>query len=349
VLSKVWLITLVAVNALSSGDRIRYFMVTYLGCFLIYPARGAFLNYYVVHQTVFGRAVWNYIYSNPNDLAALALLPLSLAAALLVTERRVWVRAVAWGGVVVLPLLILMTQSRGGILALSVVGVFALGGKLRRLRPLVLTAAAAVLIVTVTPASVWERMTGLSKAMDTHSLRDADPEGSAEARYDIWHVATRIIADHPWAGTGVGTYREVHAEYAPTVDLGSRAALGSRDTHSTYLNVLAETGYPGLLLFLTVVLSTLYRAERTRKRCQRTMLASSQQLLYLELGLVGFCVAGFFGSFARLAFLYLDLALVWAVTEVTERALPTLSGGAVRARTTLPGGWRRTAPHVRSL
>lgn len=332
VVSKVWLITLVAANALSSGNRIRYFMITYLGCFFVYPVRGALHNYYVVHHTVFGRAVWNYIYSNPNDLAALALLPLSFAAALLVTERRGWVRIGAWGGIAVLPVLILLTQSRGGILALSVGAAIALWGHLRHVRPLFLTAAAAILMVTVTPASVWERMAGLSKAIDAQSLREADPEGSAEARYGIWQVAVRIIQDHPLVGIGVGTYRPVHADYAPATDQPSRGALGGRDTHSTYLNVLAETGYPGLVLFLAVVLSTAYRAERARKRCKQTLPASSQRLLYLELGLLGFCVAGLFGSFARLAFLYLDLALLWATAEASERDLRAVHGLAVPAR-----------------
>ena len=119
VLAKLCLIMLVAVNALRSPAQVRFFMIFFLACYALFPVRGTMVNYFVAHYTIFGRALWNYMYSNPNDLAALTLLPLSTAAALLATERTGWIRLGAIAGIAVLPVLILMTQSRGGFIEIG--------------------------------------------------------------------------------------------------------------------------------------------------------------------------------------------------------------------------------------
>src|SRR5206468_8596566 len=99
--------------------QLRFFCVFWLGCFALYPLRGAFFNYFLYQSKLFGRAIWNYIYSNPNDLAALAILQLAMVAALLSLERRGWAKWAGQVGVVLVPLLILMTQSRGAFIALA--------------------------------------------------------------------------------------------------------------------------------------------------------------------------------------------------------------------------------------
>ena len=92
-----------------------------------------------------------------------------------------------------------------------------------------------------------------------------------------------------------------------------------KDTHSTYLNVAAETGIPGLVLFSTIVLLVWVPAEITRRRAKGT--PRSAHLLALELGLLAYMLAGVFGSFAKLSFLYIQLATLWLVTDVTKREL----------------------------
>ena len=123
--------------------------------------------------------------------------------------------------------------------------------------------------------------------------------------------------------------------YAPRVGVPV-AALGFRDTHSTYLNVAAETGIPGLFLFLSTILAVAVPSERNRRLARGTPRAS--QLLALELGLLGFMLAGIFGSFAKLSFLYMQLAIMWSVTDITKRELA--AGGAQPMRSASPPGRR---------
>jgi len=309
VLAKLWVVAFVAVNALRTRKQIRLFMVLSVLWFAMYPARGAIFNYVFGGYALAGRAIWNYSYANPNDLAALTLVQLAIAGALVVSEPRGWVKRGAVAAIVVLPILVLMTQSRGAFLALVVTAPLALAGERRPVRALWIAVAVATVAVLVAPRGVWQRVRGLVWVTDTTALERVDPEGSAKSRFEIWRVASRIIQDHPVTGGGFGTYPLAHEAYSGelgTVGLATRM----EDTHSTYLNVLAETGYPGLVLFLLLLGMVLYEAETARRKARQTDQRGALQVLYLELGLVAFLIAGVFGSFGKLTYLYVHLALV---------------------------------------
>jgi O-antigen ligase len=152
------------------------------------------------------------------------------------------------------------------------------------------------------------------------SLQQVDPEGSAEQRYEIWKVAMAIIRDHPLAGVGLGAYSNVHEQYARGGGF-SQIAAGKRDTHSTYLNVMAETGIVGFMLFMAIFGVAMVRADRVRRRIRERFPRYSQQLLFLNLGLLGYLLAGIFGSFSGLSFPYIYVALLVAMTSLAEGSL----------------------------
>ena len=329
-LLKLWAIVFVGVNALRDRPQIRLFIVFFLACFALYPLRGAFANYFLYRYTVFGRAIWNYAFENPNDLAAFALLQLAMLCALLALEQRWWIQRAAQVGLILLPLLILMTQSRGGFIGLAVFTLATVAGQWRHLRSLLDTArrirlvflsvALVAAVAYAAPEGVWKRVAGLKHLTNTEQLNEVDSEGSARQRWEIWRVASKIIREHPVLGIGVSAYPLAHAVYARGEEFDPIAA-GERDTHSTVLNLLAETGVPGLILFLCVVLSVVIGAERVRRQCKRHSPTLATPLFFLEAGLLAFFAVGTFGSFGYVAFLYIHLMLLWVTAHVTRREL----------------------------
>jgi len=329
VLVRVGLIALVLVNAVRTRAEQRLFMFFFLGAYALYPVRGTIFNY-IGGYTVFGRALWNYIFANPNDLAALTLLQLSMALALLQREPKGWPRLAAVAGLFVLPVVILLTQSRGAIIGLAVFALFVLFGqrKQRRLRTVGIFVAVAGVIFIFAPASVWDRLGGLRNATDTEQLDKVDQEGSAEQRFEIWKVARTVFADNPVIGVGVGAYASAHYEYARSGRF-KPTARGRKDAHSTYLTLLAETGVLGFVLSMSLFGVVVLRAERVRRRARRVaLLEAAQQILYLEVGLLAFFTAAIFASYAGLAFTYVHLALLWTVVTSTEDEVALLESGA---------------------
>jgi probable O-glycosylation ligase (exosortase A-associated) len=330
-LSKLAVITLVGANALRTRAQLRVFSAFALFAFLLYPGRGALLNYITGAFVIAGsRAVWNGVYSNPNDLAAIAILLLSIAAGLAVSERNRWPRMAAFATAAFLAFIIFITQSRGALIALGVfvVAVLWRAPKRQRVRAALATAAIGAVVIAFAPSSVWDRLSGLTN-VSSDDMSQVDAEGSATQRFEIWKVAGTIIAEHPVTGVGIEAYPYEHARVALRPEF-KFTARGNRDTHSTYLNVAAETGLIGFALFMSVIVVTVRRAERVRRRAASVDPGGAHQLLLLEFGMLAYLVAGLWGSYAKLNMLYLHLVLLWC----TAKALETESVGGARPPTT---------------
>jgi len=173
-------------------------------------------------------------------------------------------------------------------------------------------ALAFVLLVgaMVAPPQVWQRLGGLTKATSTRNLKEVDAEGSAAERFEIWQTAFRIIGDHPVAGTGGGTYSFMNGQYS--------SFLGRRDTHSTYLNILAEAGFIGFGFYFAPVFSLMVLYRKT-SRLPRLSTTTRATLRILMAGLVGFLIAAIWGTYTSFSFFFLYLAVMSAAAAVAAR------------------------------
>jgi hypothetical protein len=78
-------------------------------------------------------------------------------------------------------------------------------------------------------------------------------------RPDLWRVAWRESREHPWLGSGAGTYEQYWLRYRPS-------ALPVRDAHNLYLETLAELGPLGLVLLVVALALPLVAAVRARRQ-----------------------------------------------------------------------------------
>jgi O-antigen ligase len=332
-LTKLWVIAFAAVNTLRTKAQVRFFLVFFLVCFATHPARGAIFNYFYGY-TVFGRALWNNIYGNPNDLAGLTLFPLALGISLM-KDHNVWVRRGAIVSVIALSILILMTQSRGGFLALVLMVLLVLQTQRRKLRALVAIAALAGVVVAIAPTGVWERVSVLMSD-------GTEADTSSRQRWEIWQVAGEISANHPVLGVGLGAYSLAHQQQV-LLNPEYTLAGGARDAHGTYVSIRAEAGWPGVLLFLLMILIPLKQAIAARRRLAHSP-AESGAIAAVAVALVGFIAAGVFATYAYLAFLYLHMAVL---TVLCTAAQPQPARAATRARRPLRPGPTDMPPAVR--
>ena len=315
---KICLVTFAAVNLLRTPRRLRFFILFYLAVFGLFPVRGALFNYFVYGQTEAGRIFGSFIFSNPNDLAAYLLLTLSLVAGIFATEKLRWLRWAAIAGAATIPLIMVLSQSRGGFLGLVTFVLMVLGQRHQRTRKLGILAVVSALVLMLAPESAWERL-GTLRTPDAQLMEDRD-EGSARQRWGIWRVANTIAVENPVFGVGIGAYRQAHNEYSVREEFDP-FSRGMRDAHSTYLTLMAETGYPGFVFFGLLVLGTVIPAERTRRRAAKYFPQRAQQLYYMEAGLLAYGVAGIFGSYGLIVFTYLHLALIYAAAAMLRRDL----------------------------
>jgi O-antigen ligase len=111
------------------------------------------------------------------------------------------------------------------------------GGK-RWVAAIALLLAVGVVFVAISPGEVVERFADTADAADL----------TADGRVQIWQDTLKLIAAYPWTGSGLGTYERAFFQFKTI------APLKTVDyAHNDYLQILAELGFPGLLLAAGVI------------------------------------------------------------------------------------------------
>lgn len=227
-------------------------------------------------------------FEGPNSLGAAMALLLPLAAAWVVTSRT-WherlVASLAFGGA---SALLMLSGSRGALLALAVataaagmVAIVATGHKGVRLRKLggaLLAAIAVVVAVTAIPNDPIERL-----ARTDWLAVDVDPSTSRRALQLA--TAVDLATTHPWLGHGFGGYGAGYVAANPGI-------RPSTTPHNGILLLAAQGGVVGVAVLLAyyVAVSLALAGPLARRRdawgvalaaCAPLLLVSDQFFPYL--------------------------------------------------------------------
>lgn len=198
---------------------------------------------------------------DPNYLAAGLVPAIVLAAVMMLHYRNALARTALGMAVVVIVAGLAATESRGGVIAALGAGFAALV-ILRRHRQHVL----ATLAVVLTLAGLW--FAAFPGAWD----RVSNFDGGGTGRSDLWNVALRVSEDHPVKGIGLGNFETQARRYVRRPGQLTYVRLivdRPHVAHNTYLQILAETGIIGLLLWVSVALGFMGAAKRAGDLLER--------------------------------------------------------------------------------
>jgi hypothetical protein len=68
-------------------------------------------------------------------------------------------------------------------------------------------------------------------------------------RFELWKRSLKMVQDYPLTGVGMGNFYRTNEHYKNS----SMGRWDSENTHNYYLQLLAELGFPGLILFLFIL------------------------------------------------------------------------------------------------
>jgi probable O-glycosylation ligase (exosortase A-associated) len=241
---------------------------------------------------------------DPNDLSLVLMFPVSfLAAEMFSAQNNKFRRLFAAVGLVLAISGIIATQSRGGLLGIAAILSFFLYQKVKN--PVVVGAFAAVgMLVLMLFAGISDRASG--------GASEEGVDASAMGRIYAWQAAINMAIADPLTGVGINNFFVNYYFYSPHWD-GKNHAV-----HSTWFQVLGETGMVGLCIFLLVIASvyrSLNRINMLNKLQQNDEVSVNANAL--KAGLIGFMVAGTFLTQAFTWPLYIILALTIALERIT--------------------------------
>ncbi|MBP1765146.1 MAG: putative bicarbonate transporter, IctB family [Firmicutes bacterium] len=211
---------------------------------------------------------------NPNLLAGFLMVNMAIAAgvALHTPEAKFKLALIAF--IAMLGVCLVLTYSRG--VWLSILAVIILYGILysRKVFWLLLIVPLALVLAQ---DSLMDRILSIANPTDT----------SSTLRLALWESTVAMILDHPFLGIGWGAYLFVYPEYDFFLqDAGTKIF----HAHNMYLNIAAEIGVPGLMVFLALMVGHIRKALRVVQGSNRW---AAGIMLGTATALLGLAVSGF--------------------------------------------------------
>jgi O-antigen ligase len=223
------------------------------------------------------------------------------------------------------------TQARTGLLCLALLAVLALRNVKRRVLYIGIMAVLALIAIPLLPASYTQRMS---------TIQNHEADESAATRVAVWGWTLDYVKDHPFGG-GFEAYRSnhVHVELKGQSADGNNVSTETRDAydkarayHSSYFEMLGEQGWPGLVLWLWLMLSGLWQMERIRHRWKkRTGPGETWQAPLanaLQLSLIVYMAGSLFVGIAFQPFCYMLIGLqcgLWSYLKRIESEAPRMA------------------------
>lgn len=277
--AKILVMVFVTLALVNNRERMHWLVWTIVASLGFYGLKGGLFTILSGGGShVFGPAA-SFIADN-NDLAQAFCMTLPLMRYLQLQTSRKQIRAALWVLMLLTGVAILGTYSRGGLITLAVVSVALLLKSRRRVAILIVVAALGFTAYQFMPAKWTARMDTLHHAAETES---------AQTRMQSWEFAANVALHRPLTGGGFEIYKSplLWAEYAP--EGSTRRAI-----HSIYFRVLGEQGFPGIIIFLSLLLVSWRSCSRVRKRTRGNpeMKWAFDLASMLQVSLLAFMIAG---------------------------------------------------------
>jgi O-antigen ligase len=263
-------------------------------------------------------------YYDVNDLALLIVCTLPLVLYLWRKPAGLWSRVLLAAATVFLMITLGKTQSRGGFLGFLAVGAYLLL-RLRgvsKVQRVVTVALLATMLVAVASDKYFERIQTI-----LHPSKDYNWSGKSETgRMEIWQRGFGYMIDHPFLGVGAAAFPAAEGTLSPEALERRRYGQSFKWSapHNSFIQIGAELGVGGLVLFV-VLLASAFRTLARLRRAPVPEIAVVAQIFTASL--VAFVVTASFLSQAYSAYLYTLLGMIVGLARLVSLATARMPAG----------------------
>ena len=254
-----------------------------------------------------------------NFFAQIMIVLIPLAINRMMNERKRLLKLVAAFALTVCLLTIIFTFSRGAFLALGVTAFFLIVSFKPKKRYLAIAFVIAMVALPFLPDAYKQRINTMVDLIPGIG-RGVQTDVAFRGRASEAKVAIMMFADHPLLGVGIGNYPVHYQEYSRLVNMDPR--LMNRSAHNLYLQIAAETGIFGLLVFFFILYRLFIGLRQARKGFEAAERMESAHLTRaFTIAMLGYFVAAVFLHSAYPKFLWLLIGIALALPQAARNEL----------------------------
>jgi O-antigen ligase len=268
---------------------------------------------------------------DPNSYAQILLIVVPLALERLWNEQHLLLRLLALAALVLVINAIMLTYSRGAIVALTVMLVVVLPVMRVRLSWIIGASIIFATFLSLAPSNYTERMRTIVDAFGNADGDQAHVDDAVGGRVAEMQIAWQMFKDHPVLGVGEDHYQDRFQQYSVLLNGPPRGE--SRKAHSLYLEIAAERGVVGLIVFGVLLFCLgrhFWRAHTTFAKAGQ--LHYAQMVLALAVGFAGYLAAALFLHESYTHYFWMMVGLALAVPQVAAEGINVAVPGDVAPR-----------------
>lgn len=313
---KIQFMTLVTLMLITDTNKIRALVWVIAGSIGFYSVKGGLFTLMTGGgYRVYGPAESYLAENNAMALATLMVIPLMVYLYQVYRHNR-WLRLLLGISILLSMVSVFGSQSRGALISIAAVaGFFWLKSQSK-----IITGTGLVLLAVLTfsfmPASWHERMATIANYQE---------DESAMGRLHAWEYSINIASDRLTGGGFNSWSADTYALYSPEARNTNTVA------HSIYFSLLADHGWPGLIMYLTLLFIAWRNLARVIAQTRDSDSEFNPALLarMLQVSLIAYMSGGAFLSLS-----YFDLP--WHIIAISI-LLGTLYGRKSTLTSTVPG------------
>ena len=213
------------------------------------------------------------------------------------------------------------TASRSGIFTLALTmftSLWYFGRREQRKSAIGLMIAAVIAVFCLSFTSqMHDRMAGWLEedSAKAENEQSASAALSADSRRDLLKRSIEVSLQHPILGVGPGNFVEFSGVW--------------HVAHNSYTELSAEAGFPGLLLFLGMLIAAIHNLTRVHRTADDPQVRAYSAVV--RSSLLGYCLAAVFASTEYQFFPYFLVAYASVLAQLTRKTAPATTEAAAFA------------------
>jgi O-antigen ligase len=188
-----------------------------------------------------------------------------------------------------------------------------------KLKPaqLIVILTLGVAMILFAPPTYYERILSIADVLpsgpngEINIYEDRAVQGRASENLTAWVM----IMDRPLTGVGLSNFSYLYQDYGKSLGLAPSAR--NRSPHNLYLEVAAETGVIGLVVFLTMIVLAMRSILQARRRfIAAGMDDYANMATGFAIAFAGYLIAALFVHAAYPRYFYLLIGIAFALPNL---------------------------------